>query len=72
MNHAREFPFEALLEHREVFGTLSRLGLPGHVVGTEMRARVRAAIPGADFVSFDRREMIAIDFATTGFAAGAR
>lgn len=67
---ATEFPFDAALA-LEPFQYLRHLGLPGHLVGPEVRSRF-AGRPEVTFVSHDRRERIAFDFETIGWAENTR
>lgn len=70
VNESTRFPFDAA-RRLEPFASLQRLGLPGHVVPEEVRQRF-ADRPGVDFVSHDRRERIAFDIETIGWAENMR
>ncbi|MBS2027496.1 MAG: hypothetical protein JST54_06270 [Deltaproteobacteria bacterium] len=72
VNGADRFPFGALVERHEAFAYLTRLDLPGHLVPEDVRARVRKVLPEAGFVTWARRETMALDFETTGWGAAAR
>lgn len=63
VNESNKFPFDALscAKHLEI-------ALAGHLVRDDVRVR----FPEVTFVSYDRRERMAHDFATIGFGAGAR
>lgn len=55
VNEARAFPWDDLVDLASAFSHLACLDLPGYAVPKATRDRVRAALPGARFVSFDRR-----------------
>lgn len=65
-NYTDRFPFGTVLA-QDAFRSLSRLGLPGHLVGGDVRARFEDW-PEVDFVGYDRRSRIAFDLETTGWA----
>ena len=69
VNHARTFPF-AEVRARHEFAYLTRLYLPSHLVRPEVKATLDA--PSVTFVTWDRRETIALDFEATGWGADAR
>ncbi|MBK7396207.1 MAG: hypothetical protein IPJ34_07890 [Myxococcales bacterium] len=71
LDHATRFPFEALLARREAWAHLRRVLVTGHLVPDEVKQRF-ASWPAVEFVGYDRREVIAFDFETRGWAAGAR
>jgi hypothetical protein len=71
LNHATRFPFDALLERRDAWAHLRRVHITGHLVPDDLKRRF-AAWPEIEFVGYDRREVIAFDFETRGWAAGAR
>ncbi len=71
VNFATEFPFAALEAARDAWCHLRYLGLPGHLVSDEARARF-ADDPQVVFVGHDRREVIALDFEMHGWADTAR
>lgn len=65
--------FDCLSDEDELVseGVERHLGLPGHLVGAEVRARF-AERPEVTFVGHDRRERIAFDFETLGWAESCR
>jgi hypothetical protein len=71
LNDATRFPFDALLERRDAWAHLRRVHITGHLVPEEIKRRF-APWPEVEFVGYDRREVIAFDFETRGWAAGAR
>ena len=68
---ARRFPFEDLLTLRPSLSHLARLLLGGHLVPSQVRERF-ADWPAVEFVSHDRREVIALDIASLGWARALR
>ncbi|WP_437768222.1 hypothetical protein WMF27_14815 [Sorangium sp. So ce281] len=68
---ARRFPFEDLLALRPSLSHLARLLLGGHLVPSHVRERF-ADWPAVEFVSHDRREVIALDIAALGWARAIR
>jgi hypothetical protein len=71
LNHATRFPFDALLDRRDAWAHLRRVLVTGHLVPDDIKRRF-AAWPEVELVGYDRREVIAFDFETRGWAAGAR
>jgi hypothetical protein len=65
------FPFDALAARRARFDHLAGLALGGHLVPPRAR-RAFASWPAVRFASWDRRELLAFDLATTGWPAGLR
>lgn len=65
-NYTNKFPFDTVLAE-QAFHSLQRLGLPGHLVGQEVRSRF-AHRPEVEFISHDRRSRIVFDLETTGWA----
>ncbi len=70
VNEAMQFPFEVVAS-LEPFRGLRRLGLPGHLVPDEARAHV-AGLRSVDIVSHARRERLAFDIETIGWAENMR
>jgi hypothetical protein len=68
---ARKLPFEELLALRPALSHLARLLLGGHLIPSQIRERF-ASWPAVEFVSHDRREVIALDIATLGWARALR
>ena len=66
IDDAVRFPFD-LVVAIEPFRRLQRIGLPGHLVGDEVRSLL-VDRPEIDLVSHDRRERIAFDIETIGWA----
>jgi hypothetical protein len=71
LNDATRFAFDALLERRDAWAHLRRVLVTGHLVPDDIKRRF-ATWPEVEFVGYDRREVIAFDFETRGWAAGAR
>lgn len=72
VHHGSPFPFERLLELQASFAHLEHLGLPWEVLPASTVAHLREALPQAVLVSYDRREVMALDFEVSGWAAGSR
>ncbi|WP_437274965.1 hypothetical protein WME90_27360 [Sorangium sp. So ce375] len=68
---ARRFPFDVLLALRPSLSHLARILLGGHLVPSHVRERF-ADWPAVEFVSHDRREVIALDIAAHGWARALR
>ncbi|AUX19915.1 uncharacterized protein SOCEGT47_003690 [Sorangium cellulosum] len=68
---ARRLPFEDLLALRPSLSHLARILLGGHLVPSDVRERF-ADWPAVEFVSHDRREVIALDIAALGWARALR
>ncbi|WP_437593190.1 hypothetical protein [Sorangium sp. So ce1000] len=68
---ARRFPFEDLLALRPSLSHLARILLGGHLVPSQVRERF-ANWPAVEFASHDRRECIALDIASLGWARALR
>ncbi|MGK4005615.1 hypothetical protein WMF31_23515 [Sorangium sp. So ce1036] len=71
IDDARAFPFEDLLALRPSLSHLARIRLGGHLVPSGIQARF-AEWPAVEFVSHDRREVIALDVAALGWARALR
>lgn len=71
VHHATRFPFDALLDAREAWTHLRYLGLGGHLVRDELRGPF-AAHPQVVFIGHDRRQVMALDLETRGWARNMR
>ncbi|WP_437727910.1 hypothetical protein [Sorangium sp. So ce861] len=68
---ARRFPFEELLVLRPSLSHLARILLGGHLIPARVQAQL-AAWPAVELVSYDRREVLALDIAALGWAQAQR
>ncbi|MCC7540006.1 MAG: hypothetical protein IT379_27555 [Deltaproteobacteria bacterium] len=69
VNGAAEFPFEDLVASQSAWRHLRHLALPGHCVVRDPRL---AELPNVTFVGHDRREVLALDLETRGWARNTR
>ncbi|WP_437614977.1 hypothetical protein WMF20_17100 [Sorangium sp. So ce834] len=68
---AKRFPFEDLLALRPSLSHLARILLGGHLIPARVQAQL-AAWPAVELVSYDRREVLALDIAALGWTQAQR